>query len=166
MVAIIVISIAVILSAFVVLGYFGRVSIQKRDGLLEKNGYFVGRTVEEAQAALGSYSRQYSRWGGRVDYVWGAGSSSVLLISNEQGKIVDYCPGRKGKKFVLHYFEQNRDAIVGKKVWDIKRDLGESNEYVSFDFGEACDTWKAAKRTLIEVWSKGDTCTNLVFKKI
>lgn len=164
--AIIVIFIAVILSAFVVLGYFGRVSMQKRGRLLEKNGFFVERTVEEAQAALGLYSRRYSRWGGRVDYVWGAGSSSVLLISNEQRTVVDYCPGRKGPKFVSHYFEQNKDSIVGKKVWDIKRDLGESNEYVSFDFGETCDTWKATKRTIIEVWSKGDTCTNLVFKKI
>ena len=157
------ISVVAIFFVLVVLNFYGRIQIERRDQLFIENNYFVGRSIEDVEAIIGPHSERYERWTERIDYVWGAENAAVLLISNEAGEVVDYRPARKDPNFVLTYFEQNKDAIVGKDIWSIKRSIGESHDYVSFDFGVECHTWNAGNGVNIEVWSKSEKCTDLVF---
>ncbi len=157
------IAIAAVIVLFAASVFFGRRLVAKWARQFAQNGYFVGRSIDDAVAVIGPFSKRYPRWGERVDYVWGYGGPAVLLICDGQGTVVDYCPNRPDEDALFRYFEQNRNRLIGVPVWDIKKTIGDSHDYFSTDFGEACDTWKISPWRVAEVWSNSDTCTNVVF---
>lgn len=116
--AIIIFVVALAIFAFAVCA---RSDWNKKDRLLRVNGYFLGRQIDEVAASIGIVVKKHPRWPGRIDYIWGYGNSSVRLVCDENNKIVDYCPSRQPVEAVLHYFEKNKDALMGVALWDIKK---------------------------------------------
>lgn len=118
-----------------------------RDRLLRENGHFMGDKIEDAEAVIGLASRKFELLGNNMSYIWDTGDASVLLMCDENGKVIDYCPSRKDPQEVWDFFVKNRDALIGQRVWDIKKSTGESHQYFSGDHGEGTDIWELGKRS-------------------
>lgn len=132
--------------------------VNYRDRLLSENGHFMGRKIEDAVAAIGPVSRKIERWADNVSYIWDTGDASVLLICDKNGRVVDYCPSRKDPQEVWDFFEKNKDVLIGQRVWDIKKTIGESHQYFKGDHGECTDIWDIGKRKGLGAEFKWSTC--------
>lgn len=156
------------IAAFYVLNYgailYNRHVARKRNNVLKSNNYFVGANIDEVVDAIGTFSKKSTRWNSCTNYFFGLGNDSALLICDENGRVIDYCPSQMNWKTVKPIFENNKENLINLKVGEIKKLVGESHYYASLDFGIAVDEWHGPNDNFIQVWSKSESCTDVIFK--
>lgn len=131
---------------------------------LSRQHYFIDRQIGEAIAAVGGYTRKRQHQNGRVDYIWGTGDAAVLLTTDEDGRVIDYCPERQPADVILDFFSGDRGRLVGHSLRAIKKTLGESHDQTLHDQAPALpdqgtdrDTWRMS----IEVCSRNGICESV-----
>lgn len=115
-------------------------------------------------AAIGEFQSEQPRYSSQTGYVWGDGDLSVLLIADAQGVVVDYCPACEDWETVIRVFREHEAHFIGMEPWAIKKYVGQSNDYCSFDFGDAVEQWHGPDDALIELELKRGFCTAIMFK--
>jgi hypothetical protein len=134
-----------------------------RNNELQKHEHFLGKNILEAIRVIGpaSFSQTYSLDDER--HVWDSGDALVSLITDRNGKIIDYCPARASWKEVELYFRKNSKRLKSKPVRKIMRSIGRSHSEFGCDFGVTIDIWNGPSKQSIDVWSKNGLCTDIEF---
>lgn len=149
------------LAVFVFLVAHGYICIRKRDRILIENGYFVGKSIDDVVIFIGKFRGKASTWNGGFNYYWSIGHASFFLTTNPEGVVVDYCPPRQNNQSIQSFFSEHGDLLIGQRITDIKRSIGQSDNYGSFDFGVDVDVWNVSTNRKISIWSNGGVCTHI-----
>jgi hypothetical protein len=129
---------------------------------LQKHSHFLGKNILEVDRIIGPASLVTSQ-SEKTYYSWGIGDALVSLITDRNGKIIDYCPARANWQEVELYFRKNSNRLKSKPVSEIKRAIGRSHDEGDYDFGVTIDRWNGPSKHSIDVWSKNGLCTGIEF---
>jgi hypothetical protein len=144
------------LRAFVTSGH--KLLAEREKHLLESN-YFLGQHIDQANIKMGKFRAKYPRWLGLTDYIWGYGDLSFFLRCDQEGRVVDYCPVRAGKKQLIEYFQSQKDNLIGMDICAIEKHTGAAHDESSGDHGEGRYVWRVGKDKEVVLSSQNGNCT-------